>query len=396
MSKSSGRLIIRVLTLCALLFAFTIAGPAGAAPPEVTTSENPVLIAYPHFTTKNVDLKWSLNPFQVAILAVTEGGAPVINPTVSSPEGEGTVSLTVAYGKTYTAQLKDAFGQPLGAPLTITTDKPQIDLQLCAQRCIKSLEVQPHGGWAQFTIETSKTMVITVEASTTPPDADGKWSDPNAIAASVGTVIPTNHYAPGLPNLQPNTTYHYVVRAHLQGHEQVKTGKFTTLTRRVDVDFNEVQMIEDTDGPLDGDCDCFFYFGVGDLDPIRYGDSYHKQSMGSGTTTPIDVAAGFINAPNDLLLGVAGYDDDQDAFEVMVFDCVVGHPPPREGESWKDSWSADGCMQHAGDEITVSLSRQGPPGDPAAVDEQFTEPFTISVDGVLKYKVHGTYRVSYS
>lgn len=39
---------------------------------------------------------------------------------------------------------------------------------------------------------------------------------------------------------------------------------------------------------------------------------------------------------------------------------------------------------------------QGPPGDPGAVDEQFTEPFTIPVDGVLKYKIHGTYRVSYS
>lgn len=396
MSKSSRGSIIRVFMLCAVLFALTTPGSAGAAPPEVTTAENPVLIAYPHFTTKNIELKWSLNPFQVAILAVTESGAPVINPTVSSASGEGTVPLTVDYDKTYTAQLTDVFGKPLGAPLTITTDKPPIDLQLCAQRCIKSVDVQPHGGWAQFDIETSKTMVITVEASTTPPDANGNWSDPNAVAAFVGTVIPTNHYAPGLPNLQPNTTYHYVVRAHLQGHQQVKTGKFTTLTRRVAVDFDEVQMIEDTDGPLDGDCDCFFVFGVGDLDPIWYGNTSNKQSIGSGTTAPIDVSAGFTNAPNDLLLGVAGYDDDTDAFEVLAFDCLVGHGAPREGESWKDSWSADGCLQHSGDEITVPLSRQGPPGDPGAVDEQFTEPFTIAVDGVLKCKIHGTYRVSYS
>ncbi|KHO20825.1 hypothetical protein QQ44_23260 [Mycolicibacterium setense] len=396
MSKFTFGLMTRAVALFALLFALSTPVNVGAAPPEVTASENPVLIAHPHFTSKNIDLTWHLDPFQVATLAVTEGGTSVLNQVVSSPNGEGIVPLNVVYDKIYTATLKDAFGKPLGAPLTITTDKPQIDMPLCAQRCIQSIDVQPHGGWAQFDIQTSKTMVITVEASTTPPDANGKWSDPNVVTSFVGTVIPTNHYAPGLPNLQPNTTYHYVVRAHLQGHEQVKTGKFTTLPRRVAVDFDEVQMIEDTDGPLDGDCDCFFVFGVGDLDPIWYGDSNNKKSIGSGTTAPIDVSAGFTNAPNDLLLGVAGYDDDTDAFEVMTFDCLVGHGAPREGESWKDSWSADGCLQHSGDEITVSLSRQGPPGDPGAVDEQFTEPFTIAVDGVLKYKIRGTYRVSYS
>ncbi|MGV0812406.1 fibronectin type III domain-containing protein [Mycolicibacterium boenickei] len=395
MSKPSGGLIIRVLTLCALLFALTTPGSAGAAPPEVTTSENPVLIAHPHFTTKNIDLKWSLNPFQVATLAVTESGAPVINPAVSSPSGEGTVQLTVAYGKTYTAQLKDAFGQPLGAPLTITSDKPQIDLQPCAQRCIKSVDVQPHGGWAQFTIETSKTMVITVEASTTPPDGNGKWSDPNAIAASVGTVIPTNHYTPGLPNLQPNTTYHYVVRAHLQGHEQVKTGKFTTLTRRVEVDFDEVQMIEDSDGPLDGDCDCFFYFGVGDMKPIELGSRDNKLSIGSGTSVHIDAATGFNDAPSEIWLHAKGYDDDEDAFEMLNLGCTIGLGPPHDGGPWKTSGALDGCIEWAANDLLVPLSRQGPPGDPGAVDEQFTEPFTISVDGNVTFKVHGTYRVSY-
>lgn len=366
---------------------------AQAAAPEVTASENPVLIAYPHFVKKTIDLTWHLDPFQLATLTVTESGTQVLTQTVGSGTGEGTVPLEVAYDKTYTAQLKNVFGD-LGAPLVITTDKPHVEMS-CAQRCIKSVDVQPHGGWAQFTIAMNKTAVITVEASTTPPDSSGKWSDPNAVTAFAGTVVPTDHYAPPLAGLTPNTKYHYVVRAQVGNHEQVKTGSFTTLKRRVNVHFDEIQMIEDSDGPLDGDCDCFFYFGVADLEPIRYGSQDNKTGMGSGATYPIDVAAGFINAPNDIRIGVGGYDDDTDAFEIMVFDCIVGHGPPHDGQSWKDSWSADGCMEHAGDEITVGLARQGPPWAPGDVDEQFTEPFTISVDGELVYKVRGTARVSY-
>jgi hypothetical protein len=43
----------------------------------------------------------------------------------------------------------------------------------------------------------------------------------------------------------------------------------------------------------------------------------------------------------------------------------------------------------------VQLSRRGPDSAPGDVDEQFTEPFTISVNGELVYKVHGTYKVTY-
>jgi len=52
-------------------------------------------------------------------------------------------------------------------------------------------------------------------------------------------------------------------------------------------------------------------------------------------------------------------------------------------------------MEWAGNKILVSLSRQGPPVNPGAVDEQFTEPFTINVNGALVYKVRGTYKITY-
>jgi hypothetical protein len=58
---------------------------------------------------------------------------------------------------------------------------------------------------------------------------------------------------------------------------------------------------------------------------------------------------------------------------------------------------AEDCQQVTGDQVTVSTSRQGQPAAPDAVDEQFTENFTISAGlGPLVYKVHGTYKVTYA
>ena len=70
------------------------------------------------------------------------------------------------------------------------------------------------------------------------------------MAASTATIPPTQDWKPALPYLDSNTTYYYVVRAHdSNGNEQVKTGSFKTLTRRVEVNFAEIEMIDDSDDP---------------------------------------------------------------------------------------------------------------------------------------------------
>lgn len=371
--------------LGALLLALVTPVVAEAEPPEVTASENPVLIAYPHFTTKDITLTWDLGPSPPqANLIVTENGTQIHNQPLFS--GTGTRPLTVTYDNTYTAQLVQTFGgAPLGAPLTITTDKPTGDMT-CAQRCIKSIDVQPHGGWAQFAIKTSETAVITLEASTKPPNSDGTWSDPDDVI-SVGTVLPTDSYTPPLANLAANTTYHYVVRAHVQGHQQTKTGSFKTLTRRVDVTFDEIQMIDDSDGPVDGDCDCWFMLGVGDAGPMEFGSLSNQKSIGSDTTVNPNANASITDAGSEIWLRAKGWDDDEDFGEFCPVG--VGAPP------WVGSGDALNCLEWAGDEVLVSLSRQGPPFAPGDVDEQFTDSFTIKVSGELVYNVRGTYKVSY-
>lgn len=368
--------------------------PAHAVTPEVTASENPVLIAFPHFPSKDITLTWKLDPFQVANLSVTEDGAPMPDRIVGGvASGQGTEPLTVAYGKTYVVQLRQTLGgRPLGAPITITTDKPEIDTG-CVFQCITGVEVQPHGGWAQFTIKTNQKAVLTLEAGTAAPGPDGTWGNPNDVTASNGAVLPTDSWTPPLANLNPGTTYHYVVRARENGHESVRTGSFKTLTRRVDVNFADVQMIDDSDGPFDGDCDCWFWFGAGDQLPKQWGDHQNQISVGSGTTVHPNVKIGITNAPNEILLGTIAHDDDQDPLEF----CSIGVGPPVEGQpvDWEISGDAIDCLDYAGSKITVKLSRQGPPFSPGDVDEQFTEAFTIKVDGQLAYNVRGTYKVSY-
>jgi hypothetical protein len=105
---------------------------------------------------------------------------------------------------------------------------------------------------------------------------------------------------------------------------------------------------------------------------------------------PLDVEASITNAPSEIRLGAMAWDSD------YVFGqlCAVGSGPPTSDEHWEASGSA-GCMEWAGNKILVSLSRQGPPVNPGAVDEQFTEPFTINVNGALVYKVRGTYKITY-
>jgi hypothetical protein len=362
-ANRGARHVLIALALALAAFLFPLSAPAAhAAPPTLKASENPVFIPYSK-DTQDINLTWSLEPWQLlATLTVTESGtpAPVIDKTVGPiPNSE---QLTVTYGKTYTAELKDVITkQPLVAPLTITTDRIEIKIDMgCVAQCITDVDVQPHGGWAQFTINTNEKAVMTLEASKTKPNANGTWSNPKDVAASIATILPTQNWSPPLPNLDSNTTYYYVVRAHDgNGNEQVKTGSFKTLTRRVEVTFAEIQMIDDSDDF--GDCECYFEFGAGN-ETKQYGTKANPKSIASGTTVHPNMTFTITNAPSEIPIHAVGNDDDE----------------------WDTFFTP----------TKVSVSRQGPPAAPGAVDEQFTESFTIS-GTTLEYKVRGTYKVTY-
>jgi hypothetical protein len=360
-------LLALVLALAALLLALG-APVAQAAPPEVTASDNPVLIPEGE-TTGKTTLTWTLTAIpQLAHLTVTESGtpAPVLDLPVSQPLGTGQVQLPVTYGKTYTAQLKTpVFNQPLGAPLTITTKRPperpdfNVDFG-CMVQCINGPGVDAHGGWAQFDITTTETALMTLEASTTEPNPDGTWSNPAAVAAFSNSLVPVQNWKPQLLDLESSTTYYYVVRADDGKGKQVKTGSFKTLTRRVEVTFAEIEMIDDSDDF--GDCECNFEFGAGN-ETKQYGTKTNPKSIASGTTVHPNVTFTINNAPSEIPIHAVGNDDDE--WDTFYTPTKVSVYTPTK----------------------VSVSRPG-------IDEEFTESFTIS-GTTLDYKVRGTYKVTY-
>lgn len=263
-------------------------------------------------------------------------------------------------------------------------------------QCINEPDVDPHGGWAQFDITTTEAAYITLEASKTKPNANGTWSNPADVTASNVSILPTQNWTTPLPNLDSSTTYYYVVRAKDgNGNQQIKTGSFKTLTRRVAVTFAEIQMIDDSDGALAGDCDCFFWFNAGNETPKPYGSFENPKSIASGTTVHPNVTFTITNAPSEIRIRAKGNDNDTEWNEF----CQTETGPPEAftgAANWKSSGNFQECLEWAGDQVLVSVSRQGQPAAPDAVDEQFTESFTISVSGELVYNVRGTYKVTYA
>lgn len=71
----------------------------------------------------------------------------------------------------------------------------------------------------------------------------------------------------------------------------------------------------------------------------------------------------------------------------------TGDPEYTGAATWKSI--VEECLEWGGDQVLVAVSRRGSDPEPGDVDEEFTAPFTISVNGELEYKVHGTYQVTY-
>ena len=388
--------IVLALALGALLF--TLSAPvAHAAPPEVTTPDNPVVIPYSQ-DTEEITLTWSLAPplFCGALdrhreRYVRAGARPAS--VFTNEHGHRVADGHLRQDLHRSAQgCRQPAADRCAAHHHHGAARHQIRPGLPGAVHHERRSDDPHGGWAKFDIKTSEPAIMTLEASKKKPNADGRWENPADVAASTATIPPTQDWKPALPYLDSNTTYYYVVRAHdTNGNEQVKTGSFKTLTRRVEVNFAEIEMIDDSDIP---DCECWFWFNAGDETPKPYGDFSDPKSIASGTTVHPNVSFTITNAPSEIWIRAMGYDDDVDWGSFCSES--GGYLPYTGHASWLSASDVDGCLQESGNQAVVSVSRQGEPAAPDEVDEEFTEKFTISPGlGLPEFKVHGTYKVTY-
>jgi hypothetical protein len=290
----------------------------------------------------------------------------------------GSTPLTAVFGKTYTAQLYSVVNpaQTLGSALTITTKRPLNDpTAVCnADFCVNSVTFNPSGTHAPFIVKTNKAAHFQMQASTDAPLANGTFANVDSAIFNLSNVTQWNSQ---LLNLEPNTTYHYLLKATAAGGQVVTTaGTFKTLRRRVEVTFTEIDMVDDSD--ILSACDCVFHFQAGSLNPVSTPFMY----VNSGETVNLAVPfALYPSAATDTLrLRVEAVDDDTDP---IIDFCAVG---------WGPYWSngSTNCLDWSYVSKYVDISLSG-------MQDSKQDTYTLTAgDGPVKFTATAKVKVFYA
>ncbi|MCC7368658.1 MAG: fibronectin type III domain-containing protein [Chloroflexi bacterium] len=290
--------------------------PADAANP--TLSVTPGSLVLDSGTSGVVHVTWSSGgPVVANVRYHTESDPQWQITALTGAAGTGK-PLTVACCHTYTfALFATAGGQMLGVPPVTVVTKPKVLLDPgCLIQCITQSQLGPHGTYADFFIKTNEPAMISIQASTQPPNPDGTLTG-KPIAASVFGILPGTQLSGVLSDLSPSTQYHYVIQAHDQdGHTSTQAGTFTTKKRYVKVTFTKIWVTDDGDGGLAGDGELAFYAWLNDVginaiaQPANTWPLLHAGSIGTGEQVVLGTTVEMPNPSSQLKVRVFGHEDD--------------------------------------------------------------------------------------
>lgn len=379
--------------VAALLAAFAVATlllagqarPAHAAPPALTASQNPVTIPE-GANTKATSVSWNLNGLAKANLVVVETGGPNIASQAVTTQ-TGSLPFTVTFGKTYKAALLNATTGGELASVVITTKRQGVIIlpsatpspvinnpevvdaiaECIAKPCITGVTFEPHGTFVGFVVKTTKPARLKIEASTSAPSANGVFAH---VDSSNQTFWNATDWDGLLTGLTSNTTYHYVVRAtDADGNVMRKQGTFATQKRQVEVTFQRVYVIDDSDDL--SVCDCYFTFAANGQTSNTY-----LADLGTGQTGWPNITLTLPDAPENVTLQVLGKDDDRTG---SIFQVCSDETP-----SWGTNGSVS-CWDWSSASKTVAAGAQG-----GATQFEIT-----ANGGPLKFKVYGFVTVTF-
>jgi hypothetical protein len=124
-------------------------------------------------------------------------------------------------------------------------------------QCISNVQVTPHGQYADITFNTMVAAVAIVQVAEVAPNklADGTLTYAGIGTDSFATTPAVNNHKVELPNLKPNTSYHFLINAAKGsvGTDAQYHGTFTTLKRYVKATINEINLLDDTEWDGAGD-----------------------------------------------------------------------------------------------------------------------------------------------
>lgn len=167
---------------------------------------------------------------------------------------------------------------------------------------------KPHGTYTEFTVNTSVPAWIKLEVSKSKPNANGQLV---TVDGWIKTGVMTNLWNGALSYLQAQTTYACVVTAtDAMNNTVTQPCSFTTLTRSVNVSFDQIYIQDDSDGGTEGQGDLDFYFFV------NGGQIGHLDgTWGTGAHIPLSGISSTVSPSADTVtLTLTGIDnDDADA-----------------------------------------------------------------------------------
>jgi hypothetical protein len=329
---------------------------------------------------------------------------------------KGTKVAIVQAGKTYIFKMFRGIGNQndptkLLASATVVAKRPKIKLPPPGTfDFIKNVKVEPHIDFVKFTFTTPRPSLPIIAISTKAPKAPfDKFTAKGATTYSPYTTSEivsanfaqygTNH-ASELRNLQPNTTYHYVIEASDKGVGTYReTGTFTTLKRKevvtlkrkVVVTFSSIKVTDDSDDLSQGDLAFgFFINGQNNVGGKMSFPSSGQIGWPTGDTKNINLTRTLTNAPAKLTLKVTGFDDDEFESPFTLSTCgkgaITNPNMSKNGENscgeWTSTWK------------TFNLESFDAVGTHSAVP--FTLTGTAGGDSELAFVVKGSYTVSYA
>jgi hypothetical protein len=382
-----------------------------AAPPELSASANPVMVAA-SATSANVTISWNTGTDARGRVWLSVDGAAETQfdpPAGNDPARKGSRVQSVVPGSTYVFRLWNKDKSKLWRELEVKAlreifptvgsgvklQKPDLVLPIEINFPIGNANVEPHGTFADLSFTTADAAVPMILVSTQAPNAfkrrtpKGEKAPPAFNKGDVvSTAFPllagkqTSHKV-RLTNLQPGTSYHFVIEAmSADGATLRHSGTFTTLRRFVTVKFTQLHVHNDSDYWSDGDL--AFGFSLNGQHNFDGNDLVYSDSIASGKSRNLNLTATVADAPDELHIKILCADDDKTEIFPSLDKGGLG------GKFDPNGWSNEGD--------TSDWEWQQVEGKYILPDESETKPIAFELHAKgddLEYRIRGTYQVQY-
>jgi hypothetical protein len=397
------RLTATLLVVAALVSVSAI--PAHAAPPMISANPEELVFSIGATTPKVTTITWDVGDEEDAEVTISKNGDPSSS---WMDEPTGTEDFLVDPGTaTYLFCLqkdRDVFAcvtVKSSVQSIVPNDEPddtKPDIKIEAD-FIHGQADDPTGYTAKLTYTTDgPTIPVVLISKKHPlpfpllsPDEPKVFEseDVEGFSFNVGDGKQTSH-ANKLINLDPGTTYHYVISAQNPdtGFWHTEKGTFKTLKRNVSVTFDQIKVLDDSDNLSAGEFAFTFFVNGGG--PSGWPKTIYS-TLNTGATKTVNLTGNVADAPATLGLKVVGYDDDEteSPFSLDVCGANAADFSKSEGENDCGEWT------------TAKGSFDVGPNVDAPNPESFTKTFSVAAvpqgdDSEVSFKVTGSYSVSFS